>query len=612
MRNTSSLKQNIISRIADLAKKDDVSAGHIKSALVLSSDYDPQFHDRSTAMERTSLWLASNPGPYDILILPGVSCPEEIDALINLTPDETKILLLERNLSRAVHLFMKLPLEEYVNSSRLVLALGECEDWTDHQLISNMYLPDSPNIGICEFSDPGKADIEFYTDLLMKIRERIRLKVFHLSTLVHLGPTWQFNALKNLPLIISNPGIKDLENLFNERPALVVAAGPSLNDAIKHISEIRNNFVIIAVGTALKPLRNAGIRPDIVVSADASRKTGPQFNTHCDDAFLACSSFAFPDILPLFRGIFSGYASTDPVGAWISSLGKEKGMIMSGGTVTATALELAVSMGCSPVISVGLDLCMSDDGSTHASNSMYHGLKVPKVHLVPVPGNYTENVFTTVQFMTYIESISDYVTNIRRGKYFINANTSGAKIDGMELIHPEEIKRYANGIFDAYGEIAQKYAESKPEKNENYVMAIEKVLADLEEIATDSMSAGMTCNRLIMMLRSPVRGDYEEAEKLLSVLNEIDEKTMSKKEASALLNMSLRPAFFAMGDFSTDSARRKMDGLSSIQNSKTIYEQTAGAAKWTRQLLDNSLKEIKSRYLRQEQEETIDKLHVAV
>jgi len=599
-------------RLSVLAEKDDVSAGHIESALEVSIGTNPQFQNRLTARERACSWLTANPGPHDVLILPGVSCPEDITELINLVPQGTKIILLERNLIRATHLFIECPLEKYVSEERLFLAFGECEDWIDHQLISMLYLPDSPTIGICEFSDPGQADSEFYTVLLMKIRERIRLKAYHLSTLIHLGPIWQFNAIKNLPYTLNNPGIKDLDNLFAGRPALVVAAGPSLNDALPHIAEVRSNFVIISVGTALKPLRNAGIRPDIVVSIDASRKTGPQFHTRCDDLFLACSSFAFPAILPAFRGIFSGHASADPVGEWISSLGYEKGPIMSGGTVTATALELAVSMGCDPVIAIGLDLCMSDDGSTHASNSMYHGERVPKVHLVPVPGNYSEKVSTTVQFLTYVEAISDYVTNIRKGKLFINANTGGAKIDGMELIKPEEIKRYARGIFDAYEEIARKYTGSIPCHEGKYINEIESVLTDLTEIAADSMSAGMLCNNLIMMLRSPYRGDYEEAEELLRTLNEIDERTMARKEASAILNMSLRPAFFTLGNLNNTSDRKKIDGLSSIRNSKTLYEQTAGAAKWTGQLLEDSLKEIKARYSRQKQETTLNNLHVAV
>lgn len=581
-------------RLAVLTEKDDVSAGHLSGGLEALTAMDPNFHGGDSAFKRTSLWLGANPGPHDILILPGASCPEDIEALVSLTPVTTRILLLERDLIRAAHLFTKVPLEKYVVEGRLTLAFGTCEDWIDHQLMTILYLPDSPAIGICGFSDPGQEATDVYNALLMKIRERVRFKVFNLATLVHLGPIWQFNALKNLPLIVSSPGIKDLDGIFAGRPALVVAAGPSLNDALKYITEFRNSFVLIAVGTALKPLRNAGIRPDIVVSVDASRKTGPQFETRCDDLFLACSTFAFPAILPGFRGIFCGYTSSDPVGEWISSIGPDKGAIMAGGTVTATALELAMGMGCSPIISVGLDLCMSKDGSTHASNSMYHGVKCPESHLVPVPGNYSDKVLTTTQFLTYVECISDYVTNIRRGREFINANTGGARIDGMKLILPEEIGRHAGGLFDAYGEISKRYSECLPRHEEDYIKEIEQAASDLGEVASAAMSAAMSCNRLIMLLRIPARGDSMEAEQLLGELNDIDGNILSKKLSSSLLNMSLRPAFFAMGDFNSGESRRRTDGLSSVQRSKVIYEQMAGAAKWTKDLIEASLQDIRS------------------
>ena len=51
-----------------------------------------------------------------------------------------------------------------------------------------------------------------------------------------------------------------MKGLFAGKPALVLAAGPSLDEALKVIPRIRNGFVVISTGTALKPARRAGIR----------------------------------------------------------------------------------------------------------------------------------------------------------------------------------------------------------------------------------------------------------------------------------------------------------------------------------------------------------------
>ncbi len=83
------------------------------------------------------------------------------------------------------------------------------------------------------------------------------------------GP-YLLNTLRNLPTIAAEGDAATLVRLFPGRPALLVAAGPSLDANLPAIAAHRDRVVLIAVDTALRPLLAAGLAPDLVVALDPS------------------------------------------------------------------------------------------------------------------------------------------------------------------------------------------------------------------------------------------------------------------------------------------------------------------------------------------------------
>ncbi|MFW5786560.1 MAG: 6-hydroxymethylpterin diphosphokinase MptE-like protein [bacterium] len=84
-------------------------------------------------------------------------------------------------------------------------------------------------------------------------------------TEVHLGRRWMRNLLRNLPLLVESRDAKDLRT---DRPIVVAAAGPSLEETIPVIRRIRREVCVVAVDTAAAPLLAGGVRPDLVVTLD--------------------------------------------------------------------------------------------------------------------------------------------------------------------------------------------------------------------------------------------------------------------------------------------------------------------------------------------------------
>lgn len=579
-------------RIIKLAEYDSVSAQLLSDALEHDNAAALPAGDYASERDTISSWLAELDSPPNITILPAPASISQVRAFLDLLPDSSHLFLMEKQPHNLLSLFKELPLEQLVSEKRIRLAAGDNEEVIDYQLITILDLPSCPAVGIFTDNIESSGYAGFYKTMLLQIRDRISMKVFNLATITNLGPTWQYNTLKNLTTICKNPGVNSLHGIFKNKPAIVVAAGPSLNDAMPYLQKTAASFVVIAVGTALKPLLKNNIIPDLVVTVDASHKVAQQFDVPCEDLCVVSSSIINPGLMSKFKRIFTGYINANSVGKWISSKLDDKGMIMAGGTVTATAIDLAAKMECYPILTVGLDLCMANDGTSHAQNTMYHGHTYNKSNLIPVRGNYTPRVFTTAQFRTYIEAVADLVTHYP-SLLFINTSTGGAKIEGMELDLPEHIKRYASPTpVKARDHIINIYDNAAVSTDTSGIIteislwrdAISKIRASAEE------AAGIS-NSLIVIMKNPALSGTEEIVQKLERLKDIDADILSN-EYSNIMEMSLRPVFYDTGAELSITSNLNNNSIESIKRSRTLFQQIAGAAKWTGDLLENTISQL--------------------
>ncbi|MHC4991921.1 MAG: 6-hydroxymethylpterin diphosphokinase MptE-like protein [Planctomycetota bacterium] len=116
------------------------------------------------------------------------------------------------------------------------------------------------------------------------------------------------NQLLNLDHYAFGAGVADLENAADGRPAIVVAAGPSLARNIEQLaaSGVRERCVIIAVQTTLLPLLEAGVKPHFVTALDyheISRRFYERLDGHdLHDVALVAEPQAHPVILDSYPG----------------------------------------------------------------------------------------------------------------------------------------------------------------------------------------------------------------------------------------------------------------------------------------------------------------------
>jgi len=313
-----------------------------------------------------------------------------------------------------------------------------------------------PTLARSIFLPPGRLRLERagISELAELVTRKFRAEVTNRVTVAMYAHVWFRNVIANLHVAFRETPIDAILNAFPGRTALVVAAGPSLDQSLPRMRELAAKSVIIAAGAALPCLRRHGIQPHFVVAVDSDPLIARQLDGSAGESWhLVAPLTVDPELFQLSRG--RSFIFTAGLVQGFNLLLRQWSMIPDylriGGTVAVTAVDLAVRLGCTSVVMAGLDLSFPDRSSSHATGAVFGGMpKVPD-DLISVPGNFTPQVFTTRQFAGYINIIADYVReqlldlpHLR----FINATVGGARLGDIPAWSPEQANALADTILD--------------------------------------------------------------------------------------------------------------------------------------------------------------------
>ncbi len=581
----------------DALMRVDPESGNLLRAASAAGGRIP-FGGNGLAETLTSEWIQRDgeTESLDVVVVPGSSAALDLQTLLQKLPQKTKVFWMEVDSARVFSMFLRCPLESHVESGRLCLALGRDESLGVARFRKMWTLSQAPRFKIFDQAGVSPADNTYYNTVLRAICKTVTLDVFNMGTLICRGGLWQMNTLTNLPILLRNPGVRSLRQAFPGKPALVVGAGPSLNGALPYLKQCAGEFVVISTGTALRALRKAGIRPDLVVAVDAHPLMASQFEVACDDLYLACSTLLYPPALRKFKGVFSGTLEANPIDRWLDEVTTDRGGLLAAGTVTSTAIDLAVQMGCNPILAVGFDLSLASDGTTHAANTMYHGVRVDTAYpdLVWVPGNHAEKVPTTPQFRNYITLIEKYVAR-HPEQAFINVTDAGARIAGMTVVPTADLGRYTQGALGAAGLIEARYEADRVDYRSSVAGALNEHLAQLESMVGTAKQAAQICNQLLMVMRDTHPDSVGELQKLADELEASDAAIGKFQASSFLIEMSLWPAIYWLETRKEAYEKSYPEAVFMYKRWRQFYQQIAGASMWTRDLLAGILKEMNVR-----------------
>lgn len=126
----------------------------------------------------------------------------------------------------------------------------------------------------CVHPQYEKCFAKEYTDYLLKIKDYNYLTSVNRNTEAHFGVDIVENILSNYKYLPGSNYLLELrEKIPKDAPAIIVAAGPSLDKNIEDLKRAQGKAIIIATDTALRSLYKHGIKADFTVSLDPKKPT---------------------------------------------------------------------------------------------------------------------------------------------------------------------------------------------------------------------------------------------------------------------------------------------------------------------------------------------------
>lgn len=406
-----------------------------------------------------------------------------------------------------------------------------------------------------------------YTELFQKPVEEFvkKLRKYLLDIEVGWNTTIRYtdinakNTFYNLPYLYEGYNVEDLTGILPpDIPAIIVSAGPSLNKNIMELKKAVGKACIIATDTAMKPLLNAGIIPNMFVIVDGLKPA--LLFKHKDLSKVAMVTMTGVSIEPmqLHKGKkFFYYSGSSLENQILTDLSQKEGRnrtlpnLPTGGSVATSAYSLGVQMGAKTIILVGQDLAMTGN-RTHADGTFQEKMDEIDVN----SGEYFEvesidggKVLTRGDFKLYLDWFEKYIkewTAITT----IDATEGGALIHGSKVMTLKKaIQKYCKREYNVkwhMDRVPKLFVGENRKLALDYFANSEKKIEEVRKKATEGLK---TYEKLEMLVKK-ANGSEKELQKTLKrikkINNYMENDYMAETVTDSLkaLEYALRPLIY--------------------------------------------------------------------
>ncbi|URZ01546.1 motility associated factor glycosyltransferase family protein [Clostridium felsineum] len=400
--------------------------------------------------------------------------------------------------------------------------------------VRSMFFSDKVNVVIC----PGynEIDVDFVKTCVENIKKAFNNAVVNKNTLAIISENILECVFENMPYIIKSNSIRNLKNIFKDKPAVIVSSGPSLSKNIHYLKEYNDKVVIITGSRNLDYMASEGIIPHIVCTVD-SLDIVYDFtkNSFDKELYFVSTEHANAKTVKKLEGrnIFATVLFND----FINKITKNKYDKFPGISSVAHLCSLiAVYSGCENIMFIGQDLAFTDNKlHDDFSGARYEHNKIDnRSDLFYVKGNYEEKVLTNMSFQNFKEWLEKYIAENKHIN-FVNCTEGGAEIKGTKVARFKEmLEKFCKDKIMA--EIALKKAYNTTEKFDKYriVHEIMKIEEEIMFIKAQYINGVELCKEIYAYNNGNIKIDIK---KVVSEFSKIDEAAEGKIYINSLINI---------------------------------------------------------------------------
>lgn len=509
--------------------------------------------------------------PSSIMIVFGLASGEHIKELLSKLEESNKVLIVEPDIN-VLNKFLKVEFaEDIINDDRIALWLykkGQMKDLFSHSIDATNVKSNIKFKIFCNYDKVYSEELLHTFDDLKKIMEN---SLMDNATTKHFSETFTKAFISNLKHIVESTPINYFKNKFEEKPAIVVSAGPSLEKNVHELKEVQDDFIIITGARSLGTLIKNDIIPDFICMVDPI-----EFNCKFIENYL---EYKIPLIffestsykaMNLYKGpkiLFSGNPITTIM------LEQNIDRLLAGGSVAHTCTSFASYIGCNPITFIGQDFAYTGE-KLHSDSSVFEeNNKVnDKIDTIEVKDVFGNLVRTDRKLNIYRINMEGIIKS-HKDKTFINSTEGGANMDGT-VVQP------LSKTIEEYGK--EKIAKEKIQdilnhppivKGEKIIKYLEESERVLKEIHKKSQIALSHSNDIYL---SYTQGKNINMNNINKKLDKIDDYIKENREKMILINSLLfevienvlcNPEYMLN---SKDSEREK--GIKVAEKSRELYK----------------------------------------
>ena len=421
------------------------------------------------------------------------------------------------------------------------------------------------------------------------------------------------NTLANLERHISLPGIAELKGAFSGKPGVVVASGPSLDKNVHLLEGLENKAVIASADASLRHLIKRSLKPHFIACMERLDETALLFKDLDEKAYEGVFMVAAPVVHPKSFAAYKGQIlATEREYLYFQSLNFNKGTLVPGPSAGNMAFRLLKYLGCDPIILIGQDLALSEEGKTHASGDPYGDEQ--SVYLdnpETIEGNYSKTLRTNPILKMFHYGYQIDVANFEGT--VINATEGGAKIPGTKVMTFQE-------AIDAHINLPIALPSKKPNNIAEYIAShlkhptdsqiskskikarkkIESALKGLEAADKKIQKAQKAVASFEKLINSSADLDAKKAgqrERVLTAMNQVSALTSDQRFTKIALDVVSAVFFHTMVEYVTATANAETEEEQDqelIHNVKNLTNNFTALLRFVRKLYSEHLLKINS------------------
>lgn len=368
------------------------------------------------------------------------------------------------------------------------------------------------------------------------------------NTIAFFGNFYARNVIGNAKQILKSHTINQLSGLLpNDRPAVVIAAGPSLKKNIHVLKEAEGKALLIAVDTALKPLADAGVIPDLFVTVDGNKPVELFDREDIRNIPMVLSADVNSEAVRRHTGKKIFYYNGEE---FIRNLYQEHQIpcsgLPSGGSVSNSAFSLAERLGFETIILVGQDLAYTGNRSHMEGSFSEEEIQKKRALATAMVGDIDGNMVPTQPNMLMFLQWFEERMKERPELKVIDATEGGAKKKGAVIMTlkeaiqqecPEDYVDY-KAIIDSLPCV---FDEEMDKKNREYLFGTRDVLQEGMKKANQGL-------KLYRQLERLFRRNQVDAHRVKKISKKLDQITrfLEHEPAMTIVMRSMAAVSYAI------------------------------------------------------------------